>query len=814
MAAKWQAQVIGIRTSEIIPRLATPWELFQINGAVNLFLGAEVSVLPVPGKVYDKRFATFQLASFTVGPKGTSAGTAFDGDISGGLVFFDANLNGKLDFDDQNGNGLQDASEPFTEPFTFTNLDGSYNLEIVLPLFDTNGNGQIDDNEGQIVIMGGVDTSTNLTPIAPLKTTATATAATPLTTLATDLVAQGLAAETAQTQVKAAFGLATEVDLFNFDAVDAMIGGNTTGLEVYATQVQVQNLVVTLTSAVSGALGATTADQQHQIATKISQAIAALTQLGTPLDPSNAAQLATLVTLVANQLGTPQLVPLAANIANLIATGNQQIDAVLAGGTAIADAALAIAKIQQVVQGEVARDLQQVSAGTKSILAAIAENTGTALAQQILQATARSPLARPDLTNASPFANPASGFTTEGKPIRLDVLANDTDFNGDALSTTFVFPTTHGGTTVINADGSITYTPALGFSGQDSFFYLISDGKDGVANAEVTITVEGINEIIGTPGADVLPGTIGRDRFTGKGGRDQFGIERSSSSDIITDFGGMGARDTQTPASLAEVDILQFTGANLTARNLLLDQQGADLVISFENVPNTQVILQNFQLENLDNFVFSPVYGSVQMGNILFDGDTSIHDSFDVLDDDWQLETILPQLGLNRVTFLNDLDNNISGFESSDDVVNGQRGNDIIRGLSGNDLLRGGEGNDTLFGGVGADLLIGGAGNDKLYLGVDQDIDTVAYRNGDGFNVVQEFNRGIGGDLLSFEQSAAIDVVVNGSSTFFRLSDGLAGNAGFGSGQLLTELRGVTGFNSANLGLNLATTNKAQFLFG
>jgi hypothetical protein len=45
------------------------------------------------------------------------------------------------------------------------------------------------------------------------------------------------------------------------------------------------------------------------------------------------------------------------------------------------------------------------------------------------------------------------------------------------------------------------------------------------------------------------------------------------------------------------------------------------------------------------------------------------------------------------------------------------------------------------------------------------------------------------------------------------LSDGIADNNGFGSGQLLAELRGVTGFTADNIGLNLASANTAQFLF-
>jgi hypothetical protein len=56
-------------------------------------------------------------------------------------------------------------------------------------------------------------------------------------------------------------------------------------------------------------------------------------------------------------------------------------------------------------------------------------------------------------------------------------------------------------------------------------------------------------------------------------------------------------------------------------------------------------------------------------------------------------------------------------------------------------------------------------------------------------------------------------VVSNGSSTFFRLSDGITGNAGFGSGQLLMELRNVSGLRANNIGLYLASGNTAQLLF-
>jgi hypothetical protein len=51
------------------------------------------------------------------------------------------------------------------------------------------------------------------------------------------------------------------------------------------------------------------------------------------------------------------------------------------------------------------------------------------------------------------------------------------------------------------------------------------------------------------------------------------------------------------------------------------------------------------------------------------------------------------------------------------------------------------------------------------------------------------------------------------NSTWFRLSDGIAGNTGFGNGDILMTLNNITGFTAANINSNLAAGNTAQFLF-
>ncbi|MBN4004112.1 FG-GAP-like repeat-containing protein [Nostoc sp. LPT] len=238
-------------------------------------------------------------------------------------------------------------------------------------------------------------------------------------------------------------------------------------------------------------------------------------------------------------------------------------------------------------------------------------------------------------------------------------------------------------------------------------------------------SVTGMLNFTGTPGADTLVGTVsnniidglaGSDTLTGNGGQDQFIFYSEDGNDIITDFGGVGTGSNPSPEVIANVDTLKFTGNGLTARNLQLTPQGNNLEITFENLANPKVTLQNFKLENLDNL---PATSSRPgLGNILFDGQTSIADSFDVIDSNSTQTSIFNK---NTVTFLNDLNNNIAGFNNSNDVINGQGGNDRIDALSGNDLLRGGTGDDSLIGGAGDDSLIGGTGNDSLIGGTGND---------------------------------------------------------------------------------------------
>lgn len=70
------------------------------------------------------------------------------------------------------------------------------------------------------------------------------------------------------------------------------------------------------------------------------------------------------------------------------------------------------------------------------------------------------------------------------------LLKNDTDADGDTLTAVLATNPSHGALD-LKADGSFIYTPAAGYTGQDSFTYKAFDGQDYSEIAIVTITVKG-----------------------------------------------------------------------------------------------------------------------------------------------------------------------------------------------------------------------------------------------------------------------------------------------------------------------------------
>jgi hypothetical protein len=89
--------------------------------------------------------------------------------------------------------------------------------------------------------------------------------------------------------------------------------------------------------------------------------------------------------------------------------------------------------------------------------------------------------------NDDPVAENDEATTLPSAAVTVDVLANDSDPNGDPLQVSDVSQPSNGTAELI--DGQITYTPDEGFAGVDTFWYAVVDGRGGSAVAYVDVTV-------------------------------------------------------------------------------------------------------------------------------------------------------------------------------------------------------------------------------------------------------------------------------------------------------------------------------------
>ncbi len=96
--------------------------------------------------------------------------------------------------------------------------------------------------------------------------------------------------------------------------------------------------------------------------------------------------------------------------------------------------------------------------------------------------------------NTVPIAFYDSISTQKNAPVVIDVLANDSDPDGNVLTITAVGNPSHGTAEITSSGKNVTYTPADAYSGTDSFTYTISDGKGGAATATVSVVVLDVSD--------------------------------------------------------------------------------------------------------------------------------------------------------------------------------------------------------------------------------------------------------------------------------------------------------------------------------
>ena len=90
--------------------------------------------------------------------------------------------------------------------------------------------------------------------------------------------------------------------------------------------------------------------------------------------------------------------------------------------------------------------------------------------------------------NTAPVVQDDSATTVANQPVTINVIANDTDPDGDSLTIRSVTQPTNGSVSISN--NQLVYTPNQDFVGTDTLTYTITDGNNHVQTASVIVTID------------------------------------------------------------------------------------------------------------------------------------------------------------------------------------------------------------------------------------------------------------------------------------------------------------------------------------
>lgn len=356
------------------------------------------------------------------------------------------------------------------------------------------------------------------------------------------------------------------------------------------------------------------------------------------------------------------------------------------------------------------------------------------------------------------------------------LLANDTDADGDVLTIVGAGNPAHG-QIIQQPGGSLTFTPAAGYTGPASFTYTVSDGNGGMATATVSLNVvvpppvtlrgTSLNDILtggagddildGLAGNDTLNGGFGSDVMTGGDGSDTYFVDNPGDRVVETNSvqapGGLDWVHTTIDYTLPNfVEQLSLEGAAIrgtgNAGNNVLDGRFSQQVLTLDGGSGDDVLYgsslgfntmtggdgkDTLNASGTNNLLTGGLgndsYYSQSATDVIVEaaaaGLDTLYTSDSILALAANVEAVVLQGNAISAT-ANALDNTMSATTTHSVILDAGAGNDSVTGTAYDDILAGGTGNDQI------DLRAGGH-------------DTVRYPAG-----------GFGRDtILGFDPSAA-----------------------------------------------------------
>jgi VCBS repeat-containing protein len=157
-------------------------------------------------------------------------------------------------------------------------------------------------------------------------------------------------------------------------------------------------------------------------------------------------------------------------------------------------------------------------------------------------------------SNAPPQPKADVASTSEDIQVRIPVLANDVDPNGDALRLTSA-SAGRLGTTAVGPDGVVTYTPARDANGSDTFTYTVADAHGLSATQTVTVAIIAVNDPPAvTAAASVSTGTAPLEVTFSAVGTDVDGDQLAYAWSFGDEHNGQGAQLAHTYVDSGDFD--------------------------------------------------------------------------------------------------------------------------------------------------------------------------------------------------------------------------------------------------------------------
>ena len=561
-------------------------DLFTLSGSLEAFLKAKVKVgidlgfKEIMKTVWKEKFSV-TLFEFELGSSGGSASQYY---IEGATVFFDANLDGE---------------QQESEPYAITDSYGNYNLDVPLLYFDTNDNGEIDPEEGQIISQGGIDTSTGLEVETPLIAPYNSKMVTPLTTIKQGLIEDGATPEEAEEQIKTALDL-PDVDLDTFDPIVAIARGDKRGATIYQAHNQVQNLFIQGTEFVGELESDFDSNKplKHQVIKEIGKGIV---ESGTAVDLSNQSDLNRIFTPLGKKIRLPGDLPRPNNpnqnetfsaFTKTVAWGNQAIN------LAFTDVPLEsvvgdTAEVKQLVQGHLGQVQDKLGRGelspeelTTKLSTANLDKTLTGLGLPPLPPLPTIPQPDSNLLQASTIIG------TIGNDTLIGETGDDSIFGGQGND--FIFGAEGNDFLVGLKDndsiaGGTGDDLLVGYHGND--FLSGGKGNDSLLGNQGNDILKGDENkdlLFGSLGNDILSGGEDRDTLYGGQGSDIFVLEQNSGQDLVGDFTD-GIDRIALDGDLVFAD-LTITGSN----NVRIIDSNDSVLMELSGIDLDQITAEDF----------------------------------------------------------------------------------------------------------------------------------------------------------------------------------------------------------------------------